>query len=448
MGRAESRGSNDRGGGVGSLAGEGRAGPGMHGGEGEREVQARKGYLASHGGPPGMKSGSARGARAGARCEDGQRAKGRRGRRGARAGGVRGGGRGRGAGGTGWRGQEWGHGGQRFRTPSASALPSPPTFSRPAPAPTRAAGEGRSGEGGPGAEKAASRRARGKDKEGVAGVASWDGRTLAAHLSPGSASSAARRTKEPVVSLQEGGPARVSTIPPRAPHLAIVAPQPPPLRSRLVNAARRAAQRGQRACAVARSRGSPAGCATWEPQVPPRGPAPVRPPLSKRGPAPQACAPPPARSERPGSRSSSRADWDFESSVRPIGLPLPTSRENGTFASIKSASVLEVLGCGCEEGERLGNGTQRRVRRGNAGTWAVFLTASFVLLSSSPPACGPGWRARSPRWSLCAAGREGTAAVGDSVAAFKGGGAGVRVAMVTARLLMPKRAGGQSEYTS
>lgn len=106
MGRAESQGSNDRGGGVGKLAGEERAGPGMHGGEGEREVQARKGYLASHGGPPGMKSGSASGARAGARREDGQRAKGRRGRRGARAGGVRGGGRGWGAGGTGSRGQE------------------------------------------------------------------------------------------------------------------------------------------------------------------------------------------------------------------------------------------------------------------------------------------------------------------------------------------------------
>lgn len=60
-------------------------------------------------------------------------------------------------------------------------------------------------------------------------------------LSPGSA--AARRTEEPAVSVEGGGPARVSTIPPRAPHIAVAAPQPPPLRSRLVTAARRAAPR-------------------------------------------------------------------------------------------------------------------------------------------------------------------------------------------------------------
>lgn len=77
-------------------------------------------------------------------------------------------------------------------------------------------------------------------------------------LSPGSASAAAaaRRTEKPAVSVEEGGPARVSTIPPRAPHIAVAAPQPPPLRSRLVTASRRAAPRGQRACAVRRDRKS------------------------------------------------------------------------------------------------------------------------------------------------------------------------------------------------
>lgn len=148
-------------------------------------------------------------------------------------------------------------------------------------------------------------RPRGGDANRVAGVAGRDSRTSRAHLSPGSAAAAARRTVELAVSVEEGGPARVSTIPPRAPHIAVAAPQPPPLRSRLVTAARRAAPRGQRACAL---RGSPRerrGPRYLRATGPGRGPAPrppsrPRPPLARRGPALPGLRPAPRAPGAPG----------------------------------------------------------------------------------------------------------------------------------------------------
>lgn len=153
-------------------------------------------------------------------------------------------------------------------------------------------------------------RPRGGDTKRVARVAGRDGRTSRAHLSPGSASAAAaaaRRTEEPAVSVEEGGPARVSTIPPRAPHIAVAAPQPPPLRSRLVTAARRAAPRGQRACAVRRCPRERRGPQYLRATGPGRGPAPwppcrPRPPFARRGPALPGLRPAPRAPGAPGPR--------------------------------------------------------------------------------------------------------------------------------------------------
>lgn len=168
-----------------------------------------------------------------------------------------------------------------------------------------------------------------------------------AYLSPGSATSTACRTEELVVLLGEYGPSRVSTIPPRAPHIAIAATATTegeePVRHR------RSATGPTRPGSM-RTRLSPEGARTSRRYLRSTGPGPLGPASPRlHSPAPPTCphplSPGPAPS-RPGGpprllrlspSAAASALRPTEISRGPIRLPLPSSRENWRFASIQSA---------------------------------------------------------------------------------------------------------------
>nr|XP_031531913.1 uncharacterized protein LOC116279685 [Vicugna pacos] len=164
-----------------------------------------------------------------------------------------------------------GSGGPPRGAPQGRGARGAPT-GQPAPRPRRpsAAGVGPGRPGDRAQEEAASCRARGKEPEGgVAGAGSRDtGRTVRGSPFARFGLLQAWRTEEPVVSLEEDGPPRVSTIPPRAP-----SHRHRGHRNRRGGGAGSSAPLGDRPSAASehahspRSRGSLAGGATCDQQV-------------------------------------------------------------------------------------------------------------------------------------------------------------------------------------